>query len=176
MKYLINLIRFDAKLERFAEVFGDCLEAEDIQELTAELHRINPNLKLSAIDSADTADDAFYYLDDLTQEEIIKANQAAKLSGRTRQRIAAFFRFVNDAYCWDDLEDLERWETELFDTLSNEQQKNYNPIKRQTGKPYRSLLFFRFCHYLDNFSYKCVNAAADDLTNEDRLGYNLGLF
>lgn len=174
---LLKLINFDCKNERFAEVFGDCIESEDIGRILKEARELFEASDLRAIKSADTADDAFDFIDCLTMEKIGKQSPRAKFGDRKYFLIRAFFRFVNDSYNWEDLEDLRRWEGELFDSLPNEEQKNFCPVsERFEGEALRSLIFFEFCHYLGGQAFDCVEIVSDDLTDCDRLGYYLGGF
>lgn len=177
MKDLLKLIWFDAKLQRFAEVFGDSIETEDIQNIMKEALKLFKPSELKAINSADSANDAFDFIDCLTMEAIGKESPRAKFGDRKYYLIRSFFRFINDAYTWEDLGDLRRWEAELFDSLGNVEQKNYEPISdRFKGEALRSQIFFKYCHYLGGQAFDCVEIVADSLTDSDRLGYYLGGF
>lgn len=165
---IFELINFDCKNERFAEVFGDCIETEDIERILKEALKLFEASDLRAIKSADSADEAFEYLDCLTMEKLGELSPRAKFGDRKYFLIRAFFRFVNDAYTWGDLEDLERWEAELFDRLDNLEQKNYRPIKAESAKDYRTYLLNRFCWYLGKFAPETVQTVADELPSLER--------
>lgn len=174
---IFELIKFDCNNGRFAEVFGDCIETEDISRILKEASKLFEASDLKAINSASNPDEAFEYLDCLTMEKLGRANPRAKFGDRTYYLIRAFFRFVNDSYLWEDLEDLRRWETELFDSLGNMEQKNFRPVsERFEGEALRSQIFFKYCHYLGGQAFDCVEIVADDLANCDLVGFYLGGF
>ena len=183
MKDLLKLIWFDCKLERFAEVFGDVIESEDIEHFLDVAPLTTDELQTARATHKDdfftlgSPDHLFYVLDMATQDKLNAMRQTAGLEPVELQTAEAFFRFVNDAYLWEDVEDLRRWETELFDSLGNMEQKNFEPISdRFEGEALRSLIFFKYCHYLGGQAFDCVQIVEDDLTDSDRLGFYLGGF
>lgn len=160
---IFELINFDCRNERFAEVFGDCIETEDIQGIMKEALKLFDKSDLRAINSADSADDAFDFIDCLTMEAIGRQSPRAKFGDRKYYLIRSFFRFVNDAYTWGDWEDLARWETELFENLENSEQKNYSSIVADSAKAYRSALLLNYCEYLGSLAPDCLGVVADEL-------------
>ena len=153
MMELLKIIKFDCDLERFAEVFGDDIDFEDrdhfqrvapftLEELNEERlnrsHFFNygsPNFEFECIDCVATA-------------KLSEAVQTAGLEPADLQILRAFFRFVNDAYGWDDLGDLERWEEELFNSLNGYEQKNYKPLTLNEDTESRTRLFNKFIGYI----------------------------
>ena len=152
MKELLKIIKFDCDLERFAEVFGDMVEQSDINGLL----KVAP-LTPEALDHGRT--EAFYYVENSTEwqfEALCLASdfqlnicrESAGLEPADLQILRAFFCFVNDTYGWADLGDLERWETELFNSLNGYEQKNYKPLELSEDIKSRTRLFNKFIGYI----------------------------
>jgi len=178
MNEILKLIWFDCKLERFAEVFGDILEAEDITHL-AEVAPSETALKFEALKifETETADPAelFDLLDTANTSKLSQELGRVGKDSADYETARAFFKFVNDAYLWEDLEDLRRWEEELKDSLTTAEQ--FRPVSdRFQGEALRSQIFFKYCHHLGGHAFDCVEIVADSLTDSDRLGYYLGVF
>ena len=185
MKELIKIIKFDCELERFAEVFGDDIDYEDcdhfqrvapftLEELNEERlnksHFFNygsPNFEFECIDCVATAK--------LNQER-----QRLGFEPSDLRLIRVFFGFVNDAYGWGDLADLERWSEELFDSLNGYQQKNFKPLTLKETEGSRFNLFLQFNRYLiekygEEVAFQTLQTVKDDLSPREQLGLNLGL-
>lgn len=144
MDYLLSLIYFDCKLERFAEVFGDILETEDINGFYAEAVGVCPAVP----DRVGEVYEDFDRLDSYIMDELNRERTARGFEPADLKTLRAFYRFVNDCYLWEDLEDLERFETELFDSLTGYEQKNYDPMVLYSDKASRRALFNRFARYI----------------------------
>ena len=162
---ILKIINFDCKNERFAEVFGDCIETEDIQAITKEASKIFKASNIRAVNSADTPDQAFEYIDCLVMDKLGKLSPRAKF-GDKYELIRRFFMFVNDAYTWGDLEDLRRWEEDF-------QRQTADRFK---GEALRSQIFFKYCRELGRLAPECVQTVSDEITSADLVGFYLGLF
>ena len=153
MRDLLKIIKFDCELERFAEVFGDDVESEDIQGFLkvcplepADLE--NGRANNSRFYDVGSPEFEFETLDLATQSKLNICRESAGLEPADLQIIRAFFGFVNDCYAWGDLADLERWETELFNSLNGYQQKNYKPLDLGEDIESRTRLFNKFIGYI----------------------------
>lgn len=172
MKEFIKTIWFDCKLERFAEVFGDIIEPVDIEHLISVAPEETAKHYKALNPETQDPNKLFDLLDAVNSSELKELTQLIGVNPENLKIIRAFFRFVNDAYLWEDLEDLERWEEELSDIIGNE----YTFLKGFKDEAYRSALFFKYLHYMGGVAPYCVETVADCLTSADRIGFYLGLF
>lgn len=185
MKELLKVLKFDCELERFAEVFGDEVEFEDCDHFQRvapfTLEELNEErLKRSHFYNYGSPNFEFECIDCVATAKLNEARQSAGLEPKDLFLVRAFFRFVNDAYKWDDLEDLERWETELFDALNGYQQKNYKPLDLKETEQSRFNLFLQFNRclkktYGEAVAFQILQTVEDDLSPRERVGLNLGL-
>lgn len=169
---LLRTIEFNCKLERFAEVFGDNIEMDDIKGfLEIALITLGDFLKysspvISEEIQAGSPDNLFYVLDVLTETKLIDLRNAEGFEPADIQLLEAYFRFVNDCFVWDDLGDLERWEEDLFNSLDGVQQKNYEPLSLSDNYASRSALLDTYLDYIarkygDAVASECVQLLGD---------------
>lgn len=172
MMELLKIIEFNMKLERFAEVFGDDIEMDDIREfLEIAPLTLGDFLKysspiISEEIKAGSPDNLFYVLDILTETKLIDLRDAEGYEPADIQLLEEYFRFVNDCFLWDDISDLERWETALFDALNGVQQKNYEPLDLSGEYASRSALLDAFLDYIarkygDAVASECIQLLGD---------------
>lgn len=138
---LFELIKFDNNLERFADIHGDNMEVEDIKELTKQLSDIVPLKRLGAINSADSIDEAFEYLDLLQSEELGRVKkETPQLRGIT-QRLAELMSYAlySREFAWDD--DWDTLESLIVDLLPNHEVKNWKPLESRRDLGDDSLKF-----------------------------------
>lgn len=172
MKELLQILNFNCKMERFAEVFGDDIEMSDIKEfieiapLTLGDFLKYSNPATSEGIKAGDPDNLFFVLDMLTQSKLIDLRKAEGFEPADLRLLEVYFRFVNDAFGWGDLADLERWETDLFDALNGYQQKNYEPLSLSDDYASRSALLDNFIEYIarkygDAVASDCIQLLGD---------------
>lgn len=125
----IELIAFNSDLERFADIYGDCIETEDIQDLTKRFWAIVPLKALKVVNTADSVGDAFDYLDILAQETQAEALQKiGVIQGKTRkglEELAKINYSINKGWFDDWLE----FESNYTNLLNNNALKNYDAIR-----------------------------------------------
>lgn len=148
MQRLINLVRLDCQLERFAEVFGDIIEVSDCVDFMKLTLKLVPSAEFEVTGAESDPSELFGAICDTVETQIARKNPYGVFGGRKYHLLRAFFRFCNDAYLWEDCEDLERWETELFDNLTGYQQKNYTPAVLEASEFGREMLFLKYCDYI----------------------------
>lgn len=135
-------------MERFAEVFGDCIETEDCITFLKEALKIIPSSQFKPMGECASADDLFDAIDTTVSDELARKSPVILFGDRNYFLIRSFYRFVHDAYLWDDLADLTRWEEELFDSLNGYNQKNYTPVNPSADELGRELVFLKYCNYI----------------------------
>ena len=144
----LKLIKLDCNMERFAEVFGDIIEMDDSMAFLKEALKVVPNNSFKSMDDCANPDDLFYAVDFTVSKELDKKAPRTLFGDRNYYLLRSFYRFCNDAYLWDDLESLERWAEELFDSLNGYNQKNFKPLPLSADALSRELLFLKFCDYM----------------------------
>ena len=119
LKMILDLRKFNNDMQRFADIHGDSIETEDVQGLAKEFNGICGVSSLKAINSADSPDDAFEFLDLLAQETEAKARkEAPKLSPTTWELFdIVCFGLYSKQMDWTD--DWEQIDNDLRETLPN---------------------------------------------------------
>ena len=128
LKQYLEVIGYNADLQRFADIYGDCIEIEDIQDLSKGLWAICPHRAVKSVNSADSVDDAFYYLDIVSEDiQIEVRREAPSIEGTTKRTVEllAYCKYSINKGWFDDWGVIE---SDLINLLSNDQIKNYNTI------------------------------------------------
>lgn len=170
---LLSVLNFDCKLERFAEVFGDIIETEDINGFlnisplsSADLEAVE-TADASAVWDSESPNFKFYALDMATQHKLSELMEADGRNSADLELLRSFFCFVNDAYTWDDLADLERWQEALYDALNSRQKLLYLGLDLEETAESRTELFNKFCYYIRlNYGGAVVSEAVATVKDE----------
>ena len=125
---ILNLIGYNADLQRFADIHGDSIETEDIQDLSKEFYTICPVTAVTGINQASTPDEAFDYLDYLATETLEASFREAPTLSRVTKRVIEILFYAKYSFACGWFDDWEVVESDLFDYLDNIEQKNYIPI------------------------------------------------
>ena len=170
---LLKTLNFNCKLERFAEIFGDIIEAEDIEGFlkvaplsSADVEAVE-TAEASAIWDAESPNYKFYVLDMATQTKLNELMEADGVASADLELLRSFFYFVNDAYTWEDLADLERWQEGLYDALDSHQKLLYLGLDLEETEESRTELFNKFCYYIRlNYGGAVVSEAVAVVSDE----------
>ena len=121
----LNLIGYNADLQRFADIHGDNLETSDIQDLAKTLYNLTDSNKVKAVNSADSVDDAFDYLDQLAEE--LEAKATPKLSPFTKEvyKIVCYGKYSKGNGWFNDWETIEE---DYLNLLPSDEADNYTPL------------------------------------------------
>ena len=162
----LNLMKLDCNMERFAEVFGDDVEMDDSMAFLKEALKVVPNNSFKSMDDCASPDDLFGVVDWTVSTELSRREPRAMFGDCGYYLLRAFYRFTHDAYLWEDVEDLTRWETELFDCLNGYNQKNYKALPLSDDELGRELLFLNYCNYIakelgETILYLAVDSVSD---------------
>ena len=122
-----NMVKYNTYLERFAEIFGDLLDPENIEELHKELKGLTQAKGLESIKQFSYPSDGFDFLDGFAQEYLTKCKQHLFIEGKIikmTELVSKIHYSINKEF-WDD------WgvfEGDLINLLPNNEIKNYNPL------------------------------------------------
>jgi len=118
-------------MERFYNIHGDDMEADDIKPLATKLYKISQAEAVKSVSTADTVEDAFYYLDILGQELEDTANhQSPTLAPITREVFKILcFGLYSYEFGWDD--DWDTLEGDIINYLPNNVVKNWEALTNE---------------------------------------------
>ena len=128
LNYYLNIKQFNNDMQRFADIHGDCLEAEDITELAGEFFKLTGVRTIKAVNSCDSPDSAFDFIDILGEEVESEARrEAPTLEGVTKEvfNLLCFGLYSHER---DWFEDWETLEEDIINYLPNNEVKNWEPL------------------------------------------------
>lgn len=126
----LDLIGYNADLQRFADIHGDYLETEDIQDLARNLYKLSNSKLVKLVRSADSIDDAFDYIDQLGEE--LEAKATPRLSPFTK-KIYRIFCYGKYSFNNGWLEDWETIEKDYLNLLPEDEVNSFTNCNPSQG-------------------------------------------
>ena len=131
LNYYLSNYNFNEYMQRFADIWGDELDTEDINHLTSEFYKVSGYKALKSINTADSSDEAFNYLDEVAYETLEDATKEAP-------NLEPITLKVFEILCYGEFSYIEGWyddwgilESDIIEQLPNNKVKNWVALSHE---------------------------------------------